>query len=171
MTYKRNPRNVTFCMLALALTGLISLIDLAGYPALASNPMGLISKWSAEGNANDSAAGNHGTLMGNATFAPGKCGQMAFSFDGDGDYVLIEDSPNLSPSTEITISTWLTATPTGDYQFLVSKFNGNNGPPGTPPMTPTPCTWIPVARLSGRWRPGLRVAQWLITYCMRRQQF
>jgi len=40
---------------------------------------GLVSWWRGEGDAKDSVGGNHGTLMGDATFAPGKAGQ-AFSF-------------------------------------------------------------------------------------------
>lgn len=44
------------------------------------------SRWSAEGNANDSNGLNPGSLKNGATFAPGAAGQ-AFSLDGAGAYV------------------------------------------------------------------------------------
>jgi hypothetical protein len=37
-------------------------------------PTGQISWWPGDGNANDIAESNNGTLMGGATFAPGKVG-------------------------------------------------------------------------------------------------
>ena len=44
-------------------------------------PSGLVALWSGEGNANDSAGENPGTLHGGVTFAKGQVGQ-AFRFDG-----------------------------------------------------------------------------------------
>src|SRR5829696_5646599 len=44
------------------------------------------SRWSAEGNANDSNGLNPGSLKTGATFGPGAAGQ-AFSLDGVGAYV------------------------------------------------------------------------------------
>jgi hypothetical protein len=38
-------------------------------------PSGLVSWWPGDGNANDIADANSGTLMGGATFAPGFVGQ------------------------------------------------------------------------------------------------
>ena len=56
--------------------------------------LGAISWWRLNGNANDEIGGNHGTLNGNVSFVNGKFGQ-AGSFDGDGDYVNVSDSPDL----------------------------------------------------------------------------
>lgn len=90
---------------------------------------GTVSYWQAENNANDSAGGNHGTLQGGAVVAAGGVdgrGQ-AFRFDGNGDYVQISNAGNLNPATAMSISAWFTATPTGNYQALVNKFNHLGG--------------------------------------------
>ena len=54
-----------------------------------------ISWWPAEGNADDAADSNDGTLAGGAAFAPGIVGQ-AFSFTSPGDMVEIPPSPSLN---------------------------------------------------------------------------
>jgi outer membrane protein OmpA-like peptidoglycan-associated protein len=90
--------------------------------ASADAPLGLVSQWSGEGNANDSVDGNHGTLMNGATFAPGKVGQ-AFSFDGVNDYVSIPDSPSLRP-TNLTIEGWFQFSAVGGIRVLVAKTAG-----------------------------------------------
>ena len=51
-------------------------------PACFPRPRGLVSWWRAEGNADDSAGPNNGTLT-NTTYVPGYVGQ-AFHFTGDG---------------------------------------------------------------------------------------
>ncbi len=79
----------------------------AGAPPSAAPPPGLVSWWQAEGNANDSADGNHGTLQGGVTFAPGQVGQ-AFSFDGVDDYIELGNPANLQPTnSEFTLTGWL----------------------------------------------------------------
>ena len=68
----------------------------------------LVSNWQAEGDGCDSADGNHGTLEGGTTFAPGPIGQQAFSFDGLDDYVDAGNSANLDFGTSnFTISAWV----------------------------------------------------------------
>lgn len=78
---------------------------------------GLISQWSAEGNADDVVGTNNGTMMNGAMFAPGRVGQ-AFSFDGIDDYVSVPDSDywNLT-SLNGTIEMWIKA----------NTLSGNNG--------------------------------------------
>jgi hypothetical protein len=49
-------------------------------------PDGVVAWWRADGNAKDSVGGNHGTLKGGVTFAPGVAGQ-AFRLDGATRYV------------------------------------------------------------------------------------
>lgn len=49
-------------------------------------PAGMVSWWPGDGNSQDIVDGNHGTLQGDATYAPGLV-KEAFSLDGDGDYV------------------------------------------------------------------------------------
>lgn len=73
------------------------LIDFGG-AAQAVDPNGLVAHWSMNGSAVD--AGPHsldGTLVGDATFAPGIHGDSV-TLDGDGDYVNIEDPLGTLPT-------------------------------------------------------------------------
>jgi WD40 repeat protein len=54
-------------------------------------PGGQVAWWRADGNAKDSVGGNHGTLKGGVTFAPGVAGQ-AFRLDGGTRYVEVPRS-------------------------------------------------------------------------------
>src|SRR5262249_5764002 len=54
-------------------------------------PAGLVSWYRAEGNANDFAGSNNGTLMNGATLTTGEVGQ-AFSLDGSNEFVEVSDS-------------------------------------------------------------------------------
>jgi choice-of-anchor C domain-containing protein len=76
-----------------------------GNPTCVPAPVGLVSWWTGNGNANDIAGGNNGTLQGNATFAEGDVGQ-GFTFDGNGDGVRIGNPPNLQLQT-FTIEAWV----------------------------------------------------------------
>jgi hypothetical protein len=69
-------------------------------------PSGLVSWWNGEGNADDIAATNNGTLRGGASFASGKVGQ-AFDFNGVNGYVEIANSSNLNPSASFSIEGWI----------------------------------------------------------------
>jgi serine/threonine protein kinase len=94
-------------------------------------PPGLVGWWRGEGNAKDSAGANNGTLLGEATFAPGKVGQ-AFSFDPESGTVVVPDSSSLQLTNELTIEAWINArslSGPGGYA-IVSKLGiatGNNG--------------------------------------------
>ncbi|MBI3415922.1 MAG: immunoglobulin domain-containing protein, partial [Verrucomicrobia bacterium] len=59
-------------------------------------PTGLIAWWPGDGNANDLAGTNHGTLRNGAGFAPGIVGQ-AFALDGVDDFVSIPHAAALNP--------------------------------------------------------------------------
>ena len=72
-------------------------------PPCISAPTGLVGWWPGEGNANDLAGTNNGTLVNSVNFTNGRVGQ-AFSLDGASGYVLIPDSPSLDAfTTSITI--------------------------------------------------------------------
>jgi len=58
--------------------------------------------------------------------------QRRFIAGRTGDYVLVADSSSLNPSDAMTVELWFTASPTGVYQFLINKFNSNNGRAGFP---------------------------------------
>src|SRR5262245_15107308 len=72
----------------------------------ASTPLGTVSWWKADGNANDSVGTNHGTLQGGATFAPGLAGGQAFSLDGVNDYVT-QSLPANVQTPNITLDAWV----------------------------------------------------------------
>lgn len=72
----------------------------------------LVAWYEFEGNADDSADSNHGSLMGDATFGTGPTyggvdfGQ-ALSLDGDGDYVSLPTAfASVTGSTTKTITAW-----------------------------------------------------------------
>ncbi len=82
--------------------------DNGGYPNDAVN------SWSGNGNANDSAGGQNGTIVGNVTYSSGIVGQ-AFTFDGSNSYVQLPNNffpyptsnlPNSARTTPFTIDLW-----------------------------------------------------------------
>ena len=81
-------------------------------PAAASTipQANLISRWQADGNANDSVGSNNGTLQGAVTYAAGVAGQ-AFSFNGSDGSVVVPDSPSLDFTSQFTLSAWINPTP------------------------------------------------------------
>ncbi len=69
-------------------------------------PSGLVGWWPGEGNANDIAGTNNGTLQGGASAGAAGVVGAAFSVNGTSSYVQIPDSPSLHP-TNFTIETWV----------------------------------------------------------------
>jgi hypothetical protein len=69
-------------------------------------PNGLIGWWPGDGNANDIASTNNGTLGGGATASTAGIIGSAFLFDGTYGYVAIPDAPALHP-TNLTIEAWV----------------------------------------------------------------
>ena len=69
-------------------------------------PEGIVSWLPGDGNANDIADANHGTLQDGATFGTGLVGQ-AFSFDGTNDLVNVPASSVLNIQSAITLDAWI----------------------------------------------------------------
>lgn len=84
-------------------------------------PSGLISWWPGDGDAQDAANGNHGTLQNGATFGTGLVNQ-AFSLDGTNDYVLVPHDPSLNPTSAMTIEAWINANTTASARDILSKW-------------------------------------------------
>ena len=61
-------------------------------PALAfEDDPNLVSYWKLNGDANDTAGSNHGTLIGDPTWVNDPNRGWCLSLDGDGDYVDVRD--------------------------------------------------------------------------------
>ena len=101
-------------------------ISVASGRAAGAHPPGLVALWSGEGDGTDSVNDNNGTLIGGASFVPGKVGQ-AFSFNGTGSFVSIPDSPSLDEFTDsITIELWIKVkylAANSDWVGIVTKGN------------------------------------------------
>ena len=90
-------------------------------------PSDLEAWWPGDGDATDIIGGNDGTLVGDATYETGIVGD-AFSFDGDGDYVMVPDSEALNSTGAMTIDAWISRDdPTTWYAPVVKKSAGPNG--------------------------------------------
>jgi hypothetical protein len=104
-------------------------------PSCVSPPSGLVGWWPGEGNANDIAGTNNGTLSGGASFASGEVGQT-FSFDGSTGYVQVQDSDLWAFGTNsFSVELWanFNAVPPGSLiEPRGGSFIGNDE--GTGPM-------------------------------------
>ena len=89
--------------------------------AAAQIPVDLVGRWSADGNAKDSANGHDGTLMNGATFAPGRFGQ-AFSLNGS-QFVRIpfDLAFDFVPTDQFTVSAWVKPAAKDKYQGVLIK--------------------------------------------------
>lgn len=92
--------------------GLLALVLSAGSSAVWADetgscvapPADLVSWWAAEGNANDETGTNPGNASA-AGFAAGPVG-LAFTFDGDNDFVSVPDDPGLNLAA-FTLEGWI----------------------------------------------------------------
>ncbi len=68
-------------------------------------PSGLVSWWRGEGDPSDQIGVNNGALIGGTAFSAGRVGQC-FLFGGNGDAVMLGNSPNLQLQ-DFTIEAWI----------------------------------------------------------------
>lgn len=94
----------TFVLLTLSLVLLVAL-SFRSPLALALPTNGLVAWWPGDGNATDAVGGNHGTLVGNVTFAPGKVGQ-AFQLNGVNAYVDLGTALDIPSWSTYAVSLW-----------------------------------------------------------------
>ncbi|MGD0263203.1 MAG: LamG domain-containing protein, partial [Verrucomicrobiota bacterium] len=114
-----------------ALVALAATSGVFGAPGCVTPPSGLAGWWPGDGNANDIAGTNNGTLQGGATATAAGMIAQAFSFDGTNAYVQIPNNAALQP-TNLTIEAWVRfssldsagsgGSPAGD-QYIVFKQN------------------------------------------------
>jgi hypothetical protein len=74
--------------------------------AFATDP-NLVGHWKLDGNANDSAGGHDGTLLGDPTWASDPQRGWCLEFDGKDDYVDVGDAPDLTFRASITVACWI----------------------------------------------------------------
>ncbi|MBI4903539.1 MAG: choice-of-anchor D domain-containing protein [Acidobacteria bacterium] len=86
-------------------------------------PANQVSWFSGDGSASDLGGGNNATLVGGATFAPGRVGQ-AFQFDGTTGYARIGNPANLRFTNAVSIEAWINprATRTGVLSAITTKW-------------------------------------------------
>ena len=71
-------------------------------------PSGLMAWWRGDGNAQDETGVNHGTVIGNMTFAVGKVGGGFFGNTSNSPgLVRVPDSPSLTLNRSMTLEGWL----------------------------------------------------------------
>ncbi|HEX5218114.1 MAG TPA: immunoglobulin domain-containing protein [Verrucomicrobiae bacterium] len=108
-------------------------LRLAALADCAQPPVGLVSWWPADINANDIAFTNNGTLQGGATISNAYFSGQAFVLNGTNAFVQIPDSPSLRP-TNFTIECFVqfnsldsagSGAPAGS-QYIVFKQNSRN---------------------------------------------
>lgn len=101
---------VLFCIVSTSEA--ISWSDLGGYWKFDEGSGSTVSD--ASGN------NNTGTLYGNTSWVNGKTGKGLY-FDGSGDYVQIGDSVSLSPTSQLSIVSWVYTTGNFNYWTIVGK--------------------------------------------------
>ena len=94
---------------------------------LADITTGLVAYYPFNGNANDeSGNGYNGTVTGAVSISSGKF-DMAYSFDGSGDYIDYGNINNFDRTDSFTISSWVKRGATGIPHTIVSKRNDSAG--------------------------------------------
>jgi hypothetical protein len=101
--------SIRFCALLIAvlliITSYFALQPAQAQTGCMTQPSGVVAWYPGDGNTNDIARANHGTLQGSATYSAGHTGQ-AFSFDGDRDAVSVGNPEQLRLQT-LTIEAWV----------------------------------------------------------------
>jgi len=94
-------------VMSVALLALVLMIMPAGSALAFEGDPNLVGYWQLDGDANDAAGGNHGTLIGDPTWVDDPNRGWCLSFDGDGDYVDVGEDPSLTFTEAITVACWI----------------------------------------------------------------
>jgi hypothetical protein len=88
---------------------------------------GLVSWWTADGNGNDIAGSNPGTLQNGLTFGSGEVDQ-AFALDGIDDYFVVPASPtmNVGTGSGFSIECWIWPAELTN-QYAIAEWNDGSG--------------------------------------------
>ncbi|MFB0553778.1 MAG: LamG-like jellyroll fold domain-containing protein [Phycisphaerae bacterium] len=119
------------CRKLIYLVSFILVLGLVGTSAAQDVDPSLVGWWKFDEGAGSTAAdssgnGNHGALNGPVEWVDGYYGK-ALSFTGPYNYVLVQDSPSLNPTREITIAAWINPSWTGNNRILQkSSGQGDN---------------------------------------------
>jgi hypothetical protein len=100
-------RRNTFGVAGVALSvWVLVLVSTGAASAFAIDP-NLIGHWKLDGNANDSAGGHDGTLVGDPTWVNDPQRGWCLEFDGKDDYIDVGDAPDLTFRASITVACWI----------------------------------------------------------------
>ncbi|MHC4605112.1 MAG: hypothetical protein ACYS6W_17490, partial [Planctomycetota bacterium] len=78
---------------------------------------GMVAHWKLDGDANDSAGDNDGTVYGNSVWTAGQV-DGALYFDGAGDYVDCGNDSSVNVTNNFSISAWFNLDNTGQVQLM-----------------------------------------------------
>ena len=98
----------------------------------AVSPADPYSRWSGEGNGDDSLDGNHGTVLDGVTYVPGRTGQ-AFHFDGTSGRVDMGNpaSLNFGTSDPFSLEAWFNWDGAGWYVNNIIRKTDYSGGTGS----------------------------------------
>ncbi|MEC8395484.1 MAG: LamG domain-containing protein, partial [SAR324 cluster bacterium] len=84
---------------------------------------GLIAFYPLDGNTNDIHGTNAGITEGEITWSTDRYNRenKSFRFDGENDYLIVQDNDSLTSSTELTISIWFKKESGNSWMALVGK--------------------------------------------------
>jgi hypothetical protein len=121
---KRVPR-ATLCGALIA--AMLTLLPETGRSQpCAPVPAGIVGWWTGDNTAQDQVGSAHGTLVGNAGYAPGRV-RAAFTFDGSGDAVNL-GNPAALQLQDLTIEAWIKrATVESGVSLILSYGSGGYG--------------------------------------------
>ena len=97
-------------------------------PQCAPPLSGMVSWWTGDSSANDTAGGYNGTLVNGAAYAPGKVGQ-AFSFNGTNQYVELPEPVGDFGATAFSVDFWMYTSDPGSTSghYILGKSYPDHG--------------------------------------------